>query len=52
MIIKLDNREKVIVKEKIKDAIDYAKSISKKKDVICVTGSLFTVGEARDPLVS
>ena len=52
MITKLDNKKKVIVKEKIKDAIDYAKSISKKKDLICITGSLFTVGETKDYLVS
>ena len=40
----------VIVKEKISDAVYYAKSIAKKDDLICVTGSLFTVGEARDYL--
>ncbi|MEA3458005.1 MAG: folylpolyglutamate synthase/dihydrofolate synthase family protein [Candidatus Thermoplasmatota archaeon] len=51
MITKVDNKKKVVVKEKIKDAIDYAKSISKKKDLICITGSLFTVGEAKDYLV-
>ena len=52
MITKLDNKKEVIVKEKIKDAIDYAKSVSKKKDIICVTGSLFTVGEAKEYLGS
>ena len=41
---------KVTVKNEIKEAIEYAKSIAKKDDLICVTGSLFTVGEARDIL--
>jgi len=29
----------------------YAKKIAKKQDIIVITGSLFTVGEARDALV-
>jgi len=48
MIKKIDNTKEVIVKEQIPDAIAYAKSLTKKNDLICVTGSLFTVGEARD----
>ena len=51
MIKKIDNTKEVIVKERIPDAIAYAKSLAKKNDLICVTGSLFTVGEARDYLV-
>ncbi len=41
-------KKEVIVKEKIYDAIKYAKTIAKHNDLICITGSLYTVGEARD----
>jgi dihydrofolate synthase/folylpolyglutamate synthase len=44
------NKKKVVLKDKIIDALDYAKSVAKKQDLICVTGSLFTVGEAKDYL--
>jgi len=37
----------VVVEDSIPRAIDHAKHIAKQKDLICVTGSLFTVGEAR-----
>ena len=40
--------KEIIVKEKISDAIIHAKKIAKKQDFICITGSLFTVGEAKD----
>jgi dihydrofolate synthase/folylpolyglutamate synthase len=50
MIEKSGYKKKVVVKNQIFDAIKYAESIAKKKDLICVTGSLFTVGEARDYL--
>jgi len=43
-------KKQVIVKDKIKVAIEYAKKIAKDKDIICITGSLYTVGEARDYL--
>ncbi len=42
--------KKVVLKTDIPDAIDYVKKVAKKQDLICVTGSLFTVGEARDYL--
>jgi len=42
--------KEVVIKDKIPDAIDYAKKIAKKSDLICITGSLFTVGESRDYL--
>ena len=45
-------KKEVVIKEKISSAIDYSKKISSKKDLICVTGSLFTVGEARAYLLS
>ncbi len=39
-----------IVKNKIFDAIDYAKKLANKNDLILITGSLFTVGEVKDYL--
>lgn len=44
------SKKEVIIKDEISNAIDYAKKIVKKQDLICVTGSLFTVGEAKDHL--
>jgi len=49
-IQKLGFKNKIVVKNEIKDALDYAKAIAKKTDLVCVTGSLFTVGEAREIL--
>jgi len=43
-------RNEVVVKDEISDAVNYVKSIVKKDDLVCITGSLFTVGEARDYL--
>jgi dihydrofolate synthase/folylpolyglutamate synthase len=43
------NKE-VMIKDEISDAIDYAKKVAEKHDLICITGSLFTVGEALDYL--
>jgi dihydrofolate synthase/folylpolyglutamate synthase len=40
------------VKNSVSEAVKYAKKIAKKQDIIAITGSLFTVGEARDVLVS
>jgi dihydrofolate synthase/folylpolyglutamate synthase len=37
----------VIIIDDISKAVDYAKSIADIQDLICITGSLFTVGEAR-----
>jgi len=45
---KIGYKKNIIVKDQIPDAIKYAKSIAKKDDLICVTGSLLTVGEAKD----
>jgi len=47
LIKNLDINKTVVSKEKISDAIDHARKIANKKDLICCTGSLFTVGEAR-----
>ena len=47
---KQKNNTEIIIKEKIADAIDHAKNIAQENDLILVTGSLFTVGNARDVL--
>jgi len=44
-------KKNIVVKDHISDAIKYAESIVKKDDLICVTGSLFTVGDAREYLM-
>ena len=41
-------KKEVVVKDEIFVSIDYAKKVAKKQDLICITGSLFTVGEAKD----
>lgn len=41
----------VTVKDSVSEAVEYAKKIANKKDIIVITGSLFTVGEARSLLV-
>ena len=43
-------KKEVIIKNEISDAIDHGKKVAKKEDLICITGSLFTVGEAKDHL--
>ncbi|GAJ09371.1 unnamed protein product, partial [marine sediment metagenome] len=40
-------QDKIIVTENIPQAINCALSNSKKDDLICITGSLYTVGEAK-----
>ena len=47
MITGIDVDKTVFVEDSIPQAIDHAKRIAKNMDLICVTGSLFTVGEAR-----
>jgi folylpolyglutamate synthase/dihydropteroate synthase len=42
----------VYIEASIPEAINHAKRIAKQKDLICVSGSLFTVGEARSYLLS
>jgi dihydrofolate synthase/folylpolyglutamate synthase len=42
----------VLVRDRISDAVNEAVSLAKKDDLICITGSLFTVGEAREYLLS
>jgi dihydrofolate synthase / folylpolyglutamate synthase len=47
LITALDVDKTVVVEDSIPRAINHAKRIVRQKDLICVTGSLFTVGEAR-----
>ena len=43
-------KKEVVVKDEISDALNHAKKIAKKQDLICITGSLFTVGEVKGHL--
>ncbi len=40
-----------IIKNNVLESVEYAKKIAKKQDIIVITGSLFTVGEARKYLL-
>jgi len=51
-IERFDANKKIYIEASIPEAIDHAKRIVKQKDMICVSGSLFTVGEARSYLLS
>ncbi len=51
MIQDFDPKKTIFVEESLPKAIDQAKHLSKQKELICVTGSLFTVGEARTYLL-
>ena len=50
-IKKMDKCKKVFSIDKIGNAVDQAKNLAKKDDLILITGSLFTVGNARDYLL-
>lgn len=41
---------KIIIKETVPESIEFARSISNKNDLICICGSLYLVGEARNYL--
>jgi dihydrofolate synthase/folylpolyglutamate synthase len=51
-IERFDANKKIYIEISIPEAIDHAKRIAKQKDMICVSGSLFTVGEARSYLLT
>jgi len=51
IIERFDAKKKIFIEDSIPEAIDHAKRIAKQKDMICVSGSLFTVGEARSYLL-
>lgn len=46
IIIKIDPNKKTTSKENVKDAVLEGLNISKKEDLILITGSLYTVGES------
>jgi dihydrofolate synthase / folylpolyglutamate synthase len=46
-----DPKKTVFLEDSIPKAINHANRVAKQKDLICVTGSLFTVGEARGYLL-
>jgi len=50
-LIQLSGKKDAVIKANIFDAIEQAKKLASKKDIIVVSGSLFTVGEARDYFV-
>ena len=52
IIKRIDRNKKVVSKETISDAMEHAISNADKDDLVCVTGSLFTVGEARDHILN
>ena len=48
---KIGYKKEILTNESPSKAIDHAKSLAKREDLICITGSLFTVGEARSHLI-
>jgi len=44
---KLGYKKELFIEDSIPKAIEHAKSMANKNDIICISGSLFTVGEAR-----
>jgi dihydrofolate synthase/folylpolyglutamate synthase len=49
---KIGYKKDLFIEESILKAIEHAKSVTKEDDIICISGSLFTVGEARSYLAS
>lgn len=39
--------DSVVIKERVSQAIEYALSCAKRRDIVLITGSLYTVGEAK-----
>jgi dihydrofolate synthase/folylpolyglutamate synthase len=50
-ITAVDPLKEVVVTSSVPEAVDFARRHARRKDLICVTGSLFTVGEARQYLL-
>jgi dihydrofolate synthase/folylpolyglutamate synthase len=50
-ITAVDPLKEVVVTNAVPEAVDYARRHARRKDLICVSGSLFTVGEARQYLL-
>jgi len=51
MIKKIGYDNNVYIEDMIPKAVDHAQSLADANDLICITGSLFTVGEARSYLL-
>lgn len=51
-IQRFDPKKEVRVEASVAEAVEHAKRLAKRKDLICVSGSLFTVGEARQYLLT
>jgi dihydrofolate synthase/folylpolyglutamate synthase len=47
---KMIRNNEVIVKDNVINAIKYVNSVAEKDDIICITGSLYIVGESREHL--
>jgi len=50
-IITFDPSKEVVVTNSVPEAINHARRHARRKDLICISGSLFTVGEARKYLL-
>jgi dihydrofolate synthase/folylpolyglutamate synthase len=44
-------KDKIVITNSVSEAVEHAKKIANKQDMVLITGSLFTVGEARDILI-
>lgn len=51
IILDFDATKKVALQSFVPDAVDHARKIARRDDLICVSGSLFTVGEARSHIL-
>lgn len=51
-IEKIGYKKDLFIEDSIPKAIEHAKSMVNKNDIICISGSLFTVGEARSYFVN
>ena len=51
MIVELGFEKEMFIENTISKAIEHARSLASKNDMICISGSLFTVGEARSYLL-
>ncbi len=49
-IVEVEHKKRCVAVESIGEAVKKAKTLASVSDMICVTGSLYTVGEARDAL--
>ena len=45
-------KKRVIIIENVKDAVTHAIDISRDEDAICIAGSLYVAGEAREQLIN